>query len=328
MSFTSNSFALLAEDGDSAPAPVAKAPAAAPAAQQQSIPGLKPRQTNGQGNRAPRSRPQQGDREVNGDVPVAGEAKEDRAQRTAGGRGGRGRGAGRGGRGGANPRSNSGTYAGGDRPRREKGGPRTFDRKSATGHSDSQKAEEQGWGADEGAKELAAEVEGEQDAKKEAADGTATPKAEEAPVVPQEEEDNTQTYEEYLAAQAEKKLNLSLPEARVANDGDDEFKGTKIVKKSDQEVEDFLASAKKEKAAKERKAGKQFLDVDFTIAKPARGGREGAPRGGRGGRGRGEGRGRGGRGGAGRGGQQRSQNNNSSSPAVNLSDNSAFPSLA
>lgn len=48
-----------------------------------------------------------------------------------GARGGRGRGAGRGG---ANPRSNGGTYLGGDRPRRENGGGRPFDKHSQTGH--------------------------------------------------------------------------------------------------------------------------------------------------------------------------------------------------
>jgi len=103
--------------------------------------------------------------------------------------------------------------------------------------SDSEKAEAAGWGAEDGKKELEAEQLGDADAKAEkptaAADGTATP-VREAPI---EEEDNTQTYEEYLAAQAEKKLSLSLPEARKANEGDDASFGQALTKKADAEEE-------------------------------------------------------------------------------------------
>ena len=49
-------------------------------------------------------------------------------------RGGAARGRGRGGRGASNPRSNSGTFLGGDRPRRENGGGRPFDKHSQTAH--------------------------------------------------------------------------------------------------------------------------------------------------------------------------------------------------
>lgn len=202
-------------------------------------------------------------------------------------------------------------------------------------HRDSDKQEAQGWGADEGKQELEAETLGEVDAQ---AEGAATPAAAtgtQTPARVEEEEDNTQTYEEYLAAQAAKKLNISLPEARRANDGDDDdFKGTKLVRKEDQDYDEFLADKKEKKqATKERKA-KQLLEVEFT-AKPTPGqAREGAPRGGRGGRGGPRGGGRGGRG-EGRGGARggrgqgpaRGGNNNASSPAVNLSDNTAFPSL-
>lgn len=102
--------------------------------------------------------------------------------------------------------------------------------------SDSDKAEAAGWGAEEGKQELEAETLAEGDAKEEqqTATGTATP-VREAPI---EEEDNTQTYEQYLAAQADKKLNIAaLPEARKANEGVDEsqLKGTVVAKKSEDE---------------------------------------------------------------------------------------------
>lgn len=102
--------------------------------------------------------------------------------------------------------------------------------------SDSEKAEAAGWGAEEGKQELEAETLAEGDAKEEqqTATGTATP-VREAPI---EEEDNTQTYEQYLAAQADKKLNIAaLPEARKANEGVDEsqLKGTVVAKKSEDE---------------------------------------------------------------------------------------------
>lgn len=116
---------------------------------------------------------------------------------------------------------------------------------------DSEKSEAQGWGADEGKKELEAEVLGESDAKTEAApaDGSAPVAAKEEKVYPvqeEEEEDNTQTYDEYLAAQAEKKLNIALPEARVANEGVDEaqWEGqTLVAKKGANEDEWFTGAA-------------------------------------------------------------------------------------
>lgn len=200
---------------------------------------------------------------------------------------------------------------------------------------DSDKAEAQGWGAEEGKQELEAEVLGEADAQ---ADGAATPApatGTQTPARIEEEEDNTQTYEEYLAAQAEKKLKLSLPEARVANDGDDNFKGTKLVKKEEQQYDEFLGETKEKKQVNKERKAKQLIEHSFS-SKPtpgsegpsARGGRggRGGPRGGRGGRGEGRGGARGGRGQGPRGGNG-NNNNKSSAPAVNLADNTAFPSL-
>lgn len=113
----------------------------------------------------------------------------------------------------------------------------------ARSDSDSEKAEAAGWGADEGKKELEAEVLAEGDAKEEqAATGTATP-VREAPI---EEEDNTQTYEQYLAAQAEKKLNIAaLPEARKANDGveDSQWANATAISKKGETEEEWLMGA-------------------------------------------------------------------------------------
>ncbi|GAA6001851.1 hypothetical protein JCM10207_002350 [Rhodosporidiobolus poonsookiae] len=315
--FSANSFAALGDGDDFAPAPAAPKAAPAPAA----APAAKPAQQQQRNNqqRTGARRAPQGDRTVNADVPAGEGAKEDRAKNFA-------RGGGRGGRGprgpGANPRGNTGTYLGGNRPRRENGGGRPFDRQSQTGRVDSEKAEAAGWGAEEGKKELEAEQQGDADAKAETpAEGAATP-VREAPI---EEEDNTQTYEEYLAEQAAKKLAIAdLPEARKANDGEDAdfFKNAKVVAKKGEAEEEWLFGTPKAasgKAKKEQK-GKQLLEVEFRSApRPRRDERE-STRGGRPSRGRGEGRGRGGA----RGGAPRAPK--AQAPAV--PDASAFPALA
>ncbi|GAA5850105.1 hypothetical protein JCM8547_001012 [Rhodosporidiobolus lusitaniae] len=314
--FSSNPFAALGDGDDvaSAPAPAPKA-APAPAAPAAAKPAQQ-REQRPAGNRGPRRAPQ-GDRPINADVPAGEDAKEDRAKNFArgGGRGGRGRSAVPSG---VNPRGNSGTYLGGDRPRREKGGSRPFDRQSQTGRVDTDKP------AEEGKQELEAEQLGNADAKAETpAEGAATP-VREAPI---EEEDNTQTYDEYLAAQAEKKLQLSLPEARKANEGEESEslfdKAKAVVKKGEQTVEEWLTGAgKAAPKTKKQKEGKQFLEVDFRSApRPRRDGERESTRGGRPSRGRGEGRGRGG---ARNGGAPRAPK--AAAPAV--PDASAFPALA
>ncbi|GAA5870306.1 hypothetical protein JCM16303_001957 [Sporobolomyces ruberrimus] len=316
--FASNPFAALGDDGDVAPAPKAAPKAAAapaPAAPKAAAPAKQERAPRTNNQRRP-----QAPRELNADVPAPGEdAKEDRAKSIARA-GGRGRGGAR--APGGNPRGNSGTYQGGNRPRRENGGGRPFDRQSQTGRVDSEKAEAAGWGADEGKKELEAEVLAEGDAKEEqAATGTATP-VREAPI---EEEDNTQTYEQYLAAQAEKKLAIAdLPEARKPNEGVDDSQwgnATAITKKGEAAEEWFMGAPKEANHKQKAKKEKVFLEIDAPLRKSndsARGGRGGA-RGGA--RGRGEGRGRGGaRGGAAPRGPRQA------APAV--PDASAFPALA
>lgn len=320
-----NPFLLLDDDADEspAPAPTPKVAAAKPVPAAAAKPAAKP----ARGDYPARGRPAkvfQGDREVNTEGPSTIEnGKEDRAA-SFGGRGGaRG---GRGGRGrGANPRGNSGTYLGGDRPRRENGGGRPFDRHSQTGHKDSDKAEAAGWGAEEGKSELQAEVLGEADAKTEAAPEAAVPVIEEKTPVVEEEEDNTQTYEEYLAAQAASKLSLALPTARTANEGVDEskWKDTVAIARKGEVEEEWFLGTKKTEAAKVRKQkeSKTFLEIDANFKPPRREGppREGAR--GRGGRGRGEGRGRG-------SGVSRGAPRASVTPTVNFNDAKAFPTLA
>ncbi|GAA5994955.1 Stm1p [Rhodotorula paludigena] len=316
--FSANSFAALGDGDDYTPAaaPAKAAPAPAPAA----APKAAPQQQRSNAPRGGQRGGRQADREFHADVPAGEGAKEDRAKNFA-------RGGGRGGRAsrgpGGNPRGNAGTYLGGNRPRRENGGGRPFDRQSQTGRVDSEKAEAAGWGAEEGKKELEAEQLGDADAKAETpAEGAATP-VREAPI---EEEDNSQTYEEYLAAQAEKKLQIAaLPEARKANEGDDgAFANSKAIAKKGEAEEEWLFGAPKAASnkAKKQKEGKTFLEVEFTSRPPRRDTREReSTRGGRPSRGRGEGRGRGGaRGGAPRGAPR------SAAPAV--PDASAFPALA
>lgn len=306
------------------------------------------------------SRPQrdQQPREIQAtDAPAGVEGERGRDDRGTGF--GRGRG-GRGGRGGdRGTRGARGGARGGkfDRP----------DRRSQTGRVDSEKAEHQGWGGDEGKRELEAETAGVTDAVAEktndgeaatptgwevsteetpaasgwdapaAISGDAEATADKAPEREPEPEDNSKTYEQFLAEQkaaGRGVLDTLSTNARKANEGSDDsqWKDGVLVKKGDRD-EGFFADLQKEKANKAKKDRKEknLLEVEFTA--PARQGfnqdrRGGAPRG-RGGRGRGEGRGdgtrgrgaAGGRGGRGRGGASQAN-------GVNIADNTAFPSLS
>lgn len=203
---------------------------------------------------------------------------------------------------------------------------------------DSAKAEHQGWGGDDGKRELQAEVEGETDAVTEAKEGDeAKPaaetngeaKAEEtAPAAPAEEEDNSLTYEEYLKQKKSAPIaGVSQIQARKANEGSDDSQWKDgVVHTKEQPTEFFTLEQQRvcrlpspkhntemlvlttpihypqaEKTRKEKaRKEKQLLEVEFTA--PARQERSGdRGRGSRGGRGRGEGRGRGDARGAGRG---------------------------
>ncbi|CAG8951017.1 hypothetical protein HYFRA_00006414 [Hymenoscyphus fraxineus] len=228
------------------------------------------------------------------------------------------------------------TYGG-----RGRGGPRNFDRHSRTVGGDSEKQAAHGWGATEGQAELKDEEAGEALAKAEAKDAEGAADAE---IAEPEPEDNSKSYEEYLAELAEKKLALGtgVPEARKPNEGSKQNKKWQTAKElSKEDEEDFVAaSAGKAKRERERKQ-KQVIDIDqrFVEAPERSGGRGGF----RGGRGRGDGPSRGGRGegfrGRGdRGGRGRGDGNfrgsrggprggSGPSASINTEDTSAFPSL-
>lgn len=357
--FTSNPFALLGDDNDgdapAAPKAAPKAPAAGsiPAAAQRNVPGQQaPRRPKsdypargaprggfrgGEQRGAPAAGGEEGFSAVNG--------RDDRAERTRGTARGGPRGQGRGGRGGPGARG-----ARAPRP----------DRHSQTGQHDSEKKEHQGWGGDEGKRELEAEVEGEKDAageakagdgwdsapadgEKKAEDGWASKegdakaadgKANGAPAPVEEEEDNTLTYDEYLAQQAAGVSigGIESRSARQANAGADDSQwkhAVEVARKADQAEESYFAASKTKKQQRERaeKAGKQYIEIEPHFAPPERSGR-GGERGGRGRGARGGDRGerRGGNRGAGRGaprGGARSQ-----TADINPDDKNAFPSLS
>lgn len=223
-----------------------------------------------------------------------------------------------------------------------------FKHRSNTLHSESEKQAAHGWGANEGGAELADEQAGEAIAKadeKEALTGDAEGGDAVVEAPEPEPEDTSVSYSEYLAQQAEKKLNLGKLEVRKVDDSkvDKKWANAKAVTK--EEEEDFVAgSGGKAKRERERAAKNVKLDIDQRFVeqpREERGGRGGF-RGGRGGRGdgarggaRGDFRGgrggdRGGRGrGEGRGGAPRHNNGprGNSGPALKIDDNSAFPSL-
>ncbi|GAA94831.1 uncharacterized protein L969DRAFT_20209 [Mixia osmundae IAM 14324] len=352
--FSANRFSLLGDtDGDDVPTPsqssvpaATSAPetkhkagktagttgtsavggAAKSAAEPRRIPGIGAKTPNAQSGKGPRRTAAEESGNAAGDSL---DAKDERAaSRAKSERGGRGRGGrGRGGRG------------------------KPFDRHSNTGITDSAKQEHQGWGGDDGKRELEAENAGALDAVNAADGANAQPNAEDhsqretlidqsnvadpkgpvsadaAPKV-EEEVDNSKTYDEYLAEKAGKTLGFELPKARQANEGSDDsqWKDAKVAERKAL-IDDHEYFGAKEQKARQRKQkeGKTFLDVDLRHAPVDSGNRGGdRGRGARGGRGRGargapRGRGaengtssRGGRGGA---------------RSVNTEDATAFPSL-
>ncbi|KAI4138507.1 MAG: hypothetical protein L6R39_006757 [Caloplaca ligustica] len=156
------------------------------------------------------------------------------------------------------------------------------------------------------------------------------------PVEP-EPEDNSRSYADYLAEQAEKKLKLGAAplEARKPNEGskqDKKWAQAKPLSKDEEEAEYIAGKGDKAKKEKQRKE-KNVVDVDFRYAEPARGGERGRGRGRGGDRGRGGGRGRGefrGRGDGFRGDSfrgGRGGRDGRDGGSVNVSDENAFPSL-
>lgn len=236
----------------------------------------------------------------------------------------------------------AGTYEGRGRGNRGRGGRGDGDRHSRGVGGNSEKQADHGWGATEGEAELNDEQAGEALAKAEqkdalTGDGDAAPA--DGAEAEAEPEDNSKSYADYLAEQAEKKLALGtgVPEPRKPNEGSKQDKkwATKAITKEEEE-EYFAGGEGKAKRERERKQ-KQLLEIDQRfVEQPERGGRGGF-RGGRGrgdgqrgGRGRGEGGFRGGD--RGRGGPRgdfkpRGGPRNAGSAPINPEDTSAFPSL-
>jgi plasminogen activator inhibitor 1 RNA-binding protein len=210
-----------------------------------------------------------------------------------GARGGRGRG-GRGGRGGKGGKG--------------RGGKREFDRQSGTGRDKSVRKEGHGrggWG-EEGAQgdrprynnrrrneqnqedTTASTDKPEEVAKTEEGDAeTPVVEAEAAPVEPEEPEDTSVTYEEFLAQKAANVVEDDLREARsVQNDG--RFKGSALEKSDEIDFQLELGSGVKSCKKSRKQAAKKNVSLDEFVAK-------GPSSRGRGGRGRGRG-GKGGRG--------------------------------
>ncbi|CAK5280241.1 unnamed protein product [Mycena citricolor] len=220
---------------------------------------------------------------------------------------------------------------------------RPFDKHSQTGKVDSEKKVNQGWGAEEGNAELKAEEAGVKDATVEASDSApaggwgastaegdaATPAAEgDAKGRPRrerepEEEDNTLTLEQYLAQQKEKENTVvpKLEAVRQANEGVDGelFKGGVALEKGGEEEAYFVGKSKAAPKAKAKKEEKVFLEIDGRFERPSRGGVRGRGGDDRGGRGRGA---------RGRGGPRGGRPGPATAPALNVDDESAFPSLS
>ncbi|KAJ9107931.1 hypothetical protein QFC19_002674 [Naganishia cerealis] len=335
-----NPFDLLGEDGSEAPAVKApaqpkKAEAPKPARE---VPGSKaPQQASrGRGGYYSRGAPRnvlktsaEKTDAVEATDPESGFEGERRAPgRNAPRAGGEGRGEGRGrGRATRAPRGRGAAAGAGGVPheRRQDG------RKSAHALPDTEKRVASGWGPEEGNAELAAEVEGAVDASKEAAapDAEATAAATEAPAAEkkvEEEEDNTKSYEEYLAEKAKAAASFAQLEGRQV-EGSSDFVGSAL-KKSDEPEDPFFSGLKqKEKPTGQKKETsskkeKIFIEHEGRFAPPSTGERRGGARGGRGGnRGdRGErparGTARGGRGG-----------NTQRQAPIAVNDDKAFPAL-
>ncbi|KAK6534224.1 hypothetical protein TWF281_005555 [Arthrobotrys megalospora] len=228
----------------------------------------------------------------------------------------------------------------GDRGGRGRGGRggrgREFERHSGTGRLDTDKQVSQGWGNNKS--EWTEEQAGENIAQAEAADEApvaAAPAAEgeqaeateaAAPVAEPEPEDHSKSFAQYQAELESRGPVEELPEARRANEGARDNKkwaaAKELVKEEDEEY--FVGGKSKQKKSKSR-AEKAVVEIDHGFVDPRSLRRGSGDRGGRGGRGGARGGDRPFRGGPGRGefrggrGGQRG--------GLNVSDESAFPSL-
>ncbi|KAL2813504.1 Stm1-domain-containing protein [Aspergillus cavernicola] len=195
------------------------------------------------------------------------------------------------------------------------------DRQSRTGQSDTRKQVNQGWGNQDGEKTWDDEKAGENIAQTDE-NQPQTPAEEK----PEEPEDKSKSFAEYLAEKAARG-DLSAKPVRAANEGsktDKKWASAKEIKRAEEEEAYIKGKEEKSKREKQRKE-KNFLDVDMRFVEAPRGGGSGGPRGG--GRGRGAPRGapRGGARGAPRGG--RGNGPRSERPAPVTVDETNFPSL-
>ncbi|KHN99649.1 elicitor protein [Metarhizium album ARSEF 1941] len=189
-------------------------------------------------------------------------------------------------------------------------------------HSGSEKQAAQSWGANEGDAELKDEQAGEAIAQSEKKEALAEDAAGEEAAEP---EDKSVSYADYLAQQAEKKLNIDGGfKVREANEGskpDKKWAGAKALEKA--EDEDFISGSHGKKQRERERKVKQTVDFDPRFVEPERtrgGGRGGRGRGGRGGE-------RGGGGDRGRGASFRGGRGGAGPAPINTKDESAFPSL-
>ncbi|KAI9024293.1 hypothetical protein CLU79DRAFT_746474 [Phycomyces nitens] len=188
---------------------------------------------------------------------------------------------------------------------------RQFDRHSATGIADSEKKEKQGWGHPESAQaEASADT-------PTAADPASAEK--ETPIIPEEPEEIVKTLDEYLAEKAAKALKVALPESRKANEGSDDAKWKDSVAFVKVEEPDFFVAKETKTIKKTEKVKKEKVLIEIEQrfqekARPAfREERRSGPAGG-------ERRGRG-------NGRRNNAPRQTNGPAVNLQDDSLFPSL-
>lgn len=144
---------------------------------------------------------------------------------------------------------------------RGSGSRREYDRRNATGKTDTAKATEQSWGNEAEAQQTASAepVDSHDPAAPEAVDNTSAVAS--APV--EEEEDNTVSYEEYLKQKAEKASNATSLKLREANEGADDSKwGDQAFSRESQNDEYFAGVQKTKSASQKERKQKDMLEIE------------------------------------------------------------------
>ncbi|WVQ77045.1 hypothetical protein IAR50_006724 [Cryptococcus sp. DSM 104548] len=350
MAFVSKNIFDLLGDNDAPAAAQAPKPAAkkadAPAPSARAVPGAAPR-GGARGGRPSGNRPahtttrdnrvadNEGAETASGfdgeRAPANKKANHVRDAHTKGPRGGR-----QNKTSGGHTSSGAGHYKGG-KVVAQAGERRQFDRKNASGTTDSAKKTEHGWGATTGAAELKDEVAGEKDAQAEetapqtpAEDTAAAPE----PEAEEEPEEVTKSYEEYLAEKAEESARLANLGKKQGREVSGDVEGKAFVREA---LDDFFSGKTKTAETKSKpKKEKVHIAIDGQFAQPSRPPRrddrenngERRERGERPARGRGGPRGAfAGQRGQTRGGPRGGRGGRSAGPAINANDTNAFPAL-